>query len=249
MDARQRISSCFFLSIASTVWMQAQGSDAVPTVETIVARMAQARAENRTHLRPYRVTRAYSLFGREKQTAKAEVIADVTFVPPNLKQYQIQQSNGTGLGEKIVRQMLDRETDIVKDHGSTDLSPANYEFRFRGQEDLGGHRCYVLELIPRRKERNLLKGRIWVDSATYRLRRTEGEPGKPPSWWIRDAHIVLVYEEVGGMWLQTSSESTANVRFLGEHTMVTHDVDYKFSELTTAAKTLSIPVRRFAGER
>jgi len=161
--------------------MQAQGSDAVPTVETIVARMAQARAENRTHLRPYRVTRAYSLFGREKQPAKAEVIADVTFVPPNLKQYQIQQSNGTGLGEKIVRQMLDRETDIVKDHGSTDLSPANYEFRFRGQEDLGGHRCYVLELIPRRKERNLLKGRIWVDSATYRLRRTEGEPGKAPS--------------------------------------------------------------------
>jgi hypothetical protein len=219
-------------------------------VETIVSRMAQARAENRTHLHPYRVTRAYRLFGREKQTAKAEVIADVTFVPPNLKQYQIQQANGTGLGEKIVRQMLDRETDIVKDHSSTDLSAANYEFRFLRQEELEGHRCYVLALNPRRKEKNLLQGRIWVDAATYRLRRTEGEPGKAPSWWIRDAHIVLGYEEVGGMWLQTSSESTADVRFLGEHTMITRDVDYKFSELTTAATTrLSIPVKQSAEER
>jgi hypothetical protein len=33
------------------------------------------------------------------------------------------------------------------------------------------------------------------------------------------------------MWLQISSESTANVRFVGPHTMVAHDVDYKFSEL------------------
>jgi hypothetical protein len=52
------------------------------------------------------------------------------------------------------------------------------------------------------------------------------------------------------MWLQTSSESTADVRLLGEHTMVTRDVDYKFSELTTAANTrLPIPVRRSAEER
>jgi hypothetical protein len=108
----------------------------------------------------------------------------------------------------------------------------------------------VLALNPRRKEKNLLQGRIWVDAATYRLRRTEGEPGKAPSWWIRDAHIVLGYEEVGGMWLQTSSESTADVRFLGEHTMITRDVDYKFSELTTAATTrLSIPVKQSAEER
>jgi hypothetical protein len=247
MNAWQRISSWFFLCIAGVASAQVQGGLGVPSIETILNRMAQARAENRIHLRPYRVTRNYRLFGREKQTAQAEVIADVTFVPPDLKRYEIQQANGTGLGEKIVRQMLDHETDIVKNHGSTDVSSANYDFRFLREQELNGHRCFVLEMVPRRKAPNLLHGQIWVDSATFLLRRLEGEPARLPSWWLRDAHIVLNYGDVEGMWLQTASESTAKVRFLGQHTMVTRDVDYKFNELSTAADT--VPVRRSAQDR
>jgi hypothetical protein len=205
-----------------------------PTVETILARMEQARSENRARLRPYSVMRDYQLFGAEKQTSKAEIIADVTFVPPDVKHYAIRQANGMGLGEKIVRQMLDHETDIVKDYGTTDLTPANYDFQFVRVEPLDGQRCYVLEMTPRRKGKTLLRGHIWVDATTYQLRRTEGEPGKAPSWWLRDARIVLTYGNVGGMWLQTASESTANVRFVGPHTMVARDVEYKFSELTAS---------------
>jgi hypothetical protein len=193
--------------------------------------MAQARAENRTRLRPYRVTRNYRLFGKEKTTTEAEVIADLTVVPPDLKHYAIRQANGMGLGEKIVRQMLERETDIVKDYGSTDMTPSNYDFRFMREEELNGRQCYVLAIFPRRKNNTLLRGQIWVDATSYLLRRIEGEPGKAPSWWLRDARIVLVYGNVGGMWLQTASESTANVRFVGPHTMVSRDVEYKISEL------------------
>ena len=213
--------------------IQAQRSPA-PEVETILARMAQARSENRTRLRPYSVTRDYKLFGAEKQTSKAEIIADVSFVPPDVKHYAIRQAKGMGLGEKIVRQMLDHETDIVKDYGSTDLTPTNYDFHFLREERLDGQRCYVLEMTPKRKGKTLLRGHIWVDADTYQLRRTEGEPGKAPSWWLRDSRIILTYGDVGGMWLQTSSESTANVRFVGPHTMVARDVEYKLSELTAS---------------
>jgi hypothetical protein len=128
--------------------------------------------------------------------------------------------------------MLDHETDIVKDYGSTDLTPANYDFHFLREDQLDGQRCYVLEMTPKRRGKTLLRGHIWVDASTYQLRRTEGEPGKAPSWWLRDSHIVLTYGDVGGMWLQTASESTANVRFVGPHTMVARDVEYKFSALT-----------------
>ena len=200
-------------------------------------RMSQARAENRTHLRPYSVTRDYKLFGKEKQIAKAEVIADVTFVPPDAKHYAIRQANGMGWGEKIVRQMLDHETDIVKDYGSTDLTAENYDFRFVRQEQLNGQHCYVLDMLPKRKGKTLLRGQIWVDATTFQLRRTEGEPGKAPSWFLRDSRIVLEYGDVGGMWLQTSSESTANVRFVGPHTMIARDVDYKFTALTAEARS------------
>jgi len=219
------------LFVAAIPSANGQSGHVVPTVEVILTRMAQARAENRTQLRPYSVTRNYRLFDTEKLATRAEVIADLTFVPPDRKHYAILKANGMGLGEKIVRQMLEHETDIVKDYGATDLTAANYNFRFVREEELSGHHAYVLEMIPLRKDKTLLRGHIWVDSANYRLLRTEGVPGKAPSWWLRDSHIVLVYGEVGGMWLQTSSESTANVRFVGPHTMVAHDVDYKFNEL------------------
>lgn len=219
------------LSVVGVAPARAQGGHTVPTVDVILSRMAQARVENRNQLRPYSVTRNYRLFGSEKLVTKAEVIADLTFVPPDRKHYVIRQANGMGLGEKIVRQMLEHETDIVKDFGSTDLIAANYNFRFVREEEWSGHHCYVMEMVPLRKDKTLLRGHIWVDSTSYRLLRTEGEPGKAPSWWLRDSHIVLVYGEVGGMWLQTSSESTANVRFVGPHTMVARDVDYKISEI------------------
>ena len=232
VNSSLRILCSYFLCLVGVACAPALSGSTVPSVETILTRMAQARAENRTRLRPYSVVRDYKLFGKERQTTKAEVLADVTFVPPDVKHYAIRQANGMGLGEKIVRQMLDHETDIVKDYGSTDLTSENYDFRVVREEQLNGQRCYVLEMLPKRKGKTLLRGQIWVDATTYQLRRTEGEPGKAPSWWLRDSRIVLIYGDVAGMWLQTASESTANVRFVGPHTMVSRDVEYKFNELT-----------------
>ena len=247
MDASQRLSCSLLLSLAGVTSVQAQSGRTIPTVETILTRMAQARTENRTRLRPYQVTRNYRLFGKEKQTTKSEVIVDVTFVPPDVKQYAIRQASGMGLGESIVRQMLEHETDIVKNNGSSDMSPANYDFRFVREEDVDGQHSYVLEMLPRRKEKILLRGQIWVDATTYLLHRTEGEPGKAPSWWLRDSRIVLVYGDVGGMWLQTGSESTANVRFLGQHTMLSLDQAYKFGELAADARSsIATPAARLS---
>ena len=155
------------------------------------------------------------------------MIADVIFVPPDSKKYTIQQINGSGLGERIVRRMLASEAEITKDYSSTDFSPDNYDFRFIREEEVSGQRCYVLELLPRRKDKNLLRGNIWVDANTYLLRRTEGEPAKTPSWWVRDVRIALLYGDVGGMWLQTALEATASVRILGPYTMVSRDVKYR----------------------
>jgi hypothetical protein len=197
--------------------------------------MTQARSENRARLRPYSVTRDYKLFGKEGQKARSEVVARVSFAPPGVKQFVIQQASGLGLGERIVRQMLEHETVIVRDHESTDLSPANYDFRYLREETLGGQRCYVLEIVPRRKDKNLLRGQIWVDSTTYLLHRTEGQPARDPSWWLKDARVILAYSDVGGMWLQTSSESSADVRFMGHHTMLSRDVEYSMSTLTASA--------------
>ena len=216
----------------------AQTGSTVPNVEAIVARMAQARAENRARLRSYIVTRDYKLFGKDESKAKSEVIADVAFVPPNSKKYTIQETNGSGLGQILVRRMLANEAEVAKDYVSTDLSADNYDFRYIREADVSGQRCYVLELLPRRKEKHLLHGDIWVDANTYLLHRFEGELAKTPSWWVRDVSVTFVYGDVGGMWLQTAMEAAADVRILGRSTMVSRDLKYKITELVAAASSV-----------
>jgi hypothetical protein len=231
----------FFLYLfAGMACASAQTGSSVPTAETIITRMAQARAENRARLRPYIVTRNYKLFGKDESKAKSEVIADVAFVPPDSKKYTIEETNGSGLGQILVRRMLANEAEVTKDHVSTDLSADNYDFRFVREADLSGQRCYVLELLPRRIERHLLHGDIWIDANTYLLRRFEGELAKPPSWWVRDVSLTLVYGTVGGMWLQTGTEAAADVRILGRTTMVSRDVKYKITELVATAASVPI---------
>lgn len=204
-------------------------------LDVVLAGMAQARAVNQIQLRPYVVTRVYVLSGEEQDNKKSEVMAEVSFVPPNAKTYSIKGTDGSGLGERIVRRMLDGETQIVKDYGATDYTTANYDFRLAGEDVLEGDRCYLLELSPKRRDKTLLRGNIWVDARTYRIRRMEAEPAKSPSWWLRDVRVAFSYGDVDGMWLQTSSEFTTNVRIFGRHTMTSHDVKYEPGDRMTAS--------------
>ena len=237
--ARQQTWWLLFLYlVAGMASASPQTESSVPTAETIIARMAQARAENRARLRPYIVTRNYKLFGKDGSKAKSEVIADVAFVPPDSKEYTIQETNGSGLGKIIVHHMLENEAEVTKHYVSTDLSADNYDFCFIREADVSGQHCYVLELLPRRKEKHLLHGDIWVDANTYLLRRFEGETAKTPSWWVRDVSVTFVYGDVGGMWLQTASEAVANVRILGRSTMVSRDVKYKITEIVATASSV-----------
>ncbi len=210
---------------------RADAAPASSAVDSTVACMSQAAVQNQTHLRSYTVTREYELFGQKRDKTKTRVIADVTFRPPDSKSYRIQETEGSAIGAKIVGLVLAREAALAKDGSSSGISQDNYNFSFLREEEADGHRCYVLQLLPRRKDKNLLRGTIWVDANTYLIRRTEGEPQKSPSWWLRDLHIVFVYAEVGGMWLPTASEFTAKVRLFGSSTMLAHDLRYSYSQV------------------
>jgi hypothetical protein len=66
-------------------------------------------------------------------------------------------------------------------------------------QTVGGRRLYEFELLPRREDNHLLRGRIWIDASTYLPRRFQGEPAKSPSWWrLRDVSITLLYGDVSG---------------------------------------------------
>jgi hypothetical protein len=203
------------------------------SIETIIARMAYTRDQNRALMRAYNLTRNYKLFAKGKAQAKSDVTVQVTFVPPGTRGYKVISTMGMGLGEKIVREMLDGETQIVKQSESNDIAAENYRFELLPAQEENGRRFYVLELFPKRPDKHLLHAKIWVDPATFRLHRMSGEPAETPSWWLRDPHITFSYAEVSGMWLQVGSESTVNVRLFGEYTMISRDLAYEVETTST----------------
>ena len=99
------------------------------------------------------------------------------------------------------------------------VTSENYNFALQGEQRLDGYDCFVLGLTPKRKEKNLIAGRAWVDKNTYLVHRVQGQLAKMPSWWIKTADVTLDFGEVRGMWIQTHLTATADVRIVGPHTL------------------------------
>jgi outer membrane lipoprotein-sorting protein len=214
--------ACFALL---AVMASAQTSPSAPLdLKTIIARMMAAQQHNKLQSRAYTVKRDYQLLDKT-QVQKAQVVAHITYMPPDQKQYRIESSYG-GLGEKILRDVLEKETAEPRDPDRKALSAANYNFELLGTEQLEGRNCYVLRLDPKRDDKELIRGQLWVDAETYNIHRIEGNPAKNPSWWIRDLHLLISFAEVDGMWLRTFTYAVANVRFKGKYEMVARDLEY-----------------------
>lgn len=194
--------------------------------------MLRAQQENKAKVHPFTVKRGYLLLDKQDQQ-KAQVVAYITVLPPDSKQYNIESSSG-GMGEKVLRDVLSKETESPRNAQRQELSLGNYDFELLGEEALDGRRCFLLSMNPRREEKDLLRGKLWVDAESYNIRRVEGSPAKNPSWWLHDLHILMSFTEVDGMWLRTFTHAVANVRFKGKYVMESRDLEYRFTQQTAS---------------
>jgi hypothetical protein len=203
----------------------AQQAQNQPEISAILSRMAAAQRQNAARARAFTVTRDYQLLDKGMES-KAQIVADITFVPPNQKEYEIQSSYG-GFGERVLRDILNHETEPPRNPERKELSTDNYNFQLLGTENLDGRQCYVLGLNPKREDKELIRGKAWVDAGTYNIRRIEGSPAKSPSWWVHDVYLLMSFADVNGMWLRTFTHAVANVRFKGRYEMVSRDLEYR----------------------
>jgi hypothetical protein len=190
-----------------------------PELNLILQRLEDVQHQDPAQSRPYEVTREYKVFRGDDKQPTSEVMAQINFVPPDKKTYKITQARGNSRGEKMVRELLNRETESAKKGHGSEISRTNYDFVFLRQENFGVVPEYVLRIVPKRKDKYLLRGWIWVDASTFRIRRIEGVPAKSPSFWIKDIHITLQFAQLGGMWVPISFDAIATVRLLGQYTL------------------------------
>jgi hypothetical protein len=199
-----------------------------PDLATIVQRIEQAQVAIHDSTRPYQVTRQYLFYeGSDKPNADSSVTADVSYYPPDSKQFEIVKASGSGRGEHVVKKVLEHETEMAGDWRRTAITGENYNFKFVGEETLNGRRCFVLGLEPRRKAKELIEGKAWVDATNYRVLQIQGEPAKSPSFWIKKLDVTLYFSEVDGMWLQTAIRAVADVRVFGRNVLSERDLTYR----------------------
>lgn len=190
-----------------------------PDLNLILQRLEEVPHQDPAQSRPYKVIREYKLFHSYGEQPTSEVMAEIDFIPPNIVTYKIIKTIGSLLGERLVREVLDSETDSVSKKRLIEINRANYDFVFLRRQNFGIVPEYVLAIFPKRKEKGLLRGQIWVDATSFRVRRIEGVPAKNPSFWIKDIHMALQFAKQGGMWLPMTFDGIATVRFLGEYTL------------------------------
>ena len=214
-------------SAASASWSQS-----VPVIETTapdldatLQSIERAQQQNPAQLRPYEVTRKYKVFRADDKQPISEVMAQISFTPPDKKTYKITETNGNARGENIVRAILGQESEAAKSSDNNQVSRKNYDFVFLRRENFGVVPEYVLLIIPKRKAKTLLLGQIWVDASTFRIRRIEGTPAKNPSVWIKNIHITMQFAELSGAWVPVSFDAIANVRLAGRYTLTGLNVE------------------------
>ncbi len=174
--------------------------------------------------RPYEMTRQYKVFRGDDTKPTSEVTAQVSFTPPDIKTFKITEEQGNPRGKKIISALLEQEIASAKQGHNSAISRSNYNFAFLREHNFGAVPEYVLHIIPKRKERGLLLGDVWVDAKTYHIRQIVGVPLKSPSFWIKDINITVQFGDVNGMWVLVSVDAIATVRFLDIFTLTGRDL-------------------------
>jgi len=190
-----------------------------PSLDLILDSLELTAEQNPALSQPYEVKREYKVFREDDPMPVSALMAQINFTPPDTKTFQIIKAEGSPRGKKIVSTILKQEIDSAKDGHRGDITRSNYDFAFLREQNFGVVPEYVLHITPKRKERGLLLGDIWVDAKTFRIRQIIGVPLKNPSIWVEDLHITVQYADVNGMWLPVSVDAIATIHFLGIYTL------------------------------
>jgi len=184
------------------------------------------------YLIEYRAQRKFSATNvRFKEDATLEVLT--TFRRPNTLESQVLRAEGSKIiRERVFNKILEaeNETNAELTKQQIDIVPANYGFSYLGREDCDGRECYRLSIAPKRKEKYLIDGQIWIDAEDWGIVRVQGSPAKRPSFWVRQTQLDTRYKRIEGMWLSDRLESVSDVLIAGRSSL---KIQYSYESIQT----------------
>jgi hypothetical protein len=205
-------------------------------VEEIVGRMVRADDGRVASLGGYTGTRRYR-FENKRVDKRAEMVVRLTCTPTGGKTFELLSASGSAfVRDHVLEKMTEAEAESSQqsDHEQSRILPKNYDFRLIGTATSEGRPAYLLDLIPKTKNKFLIQGRIWVDAEDYAITRIEGSPAKNPSFWLKSVKIVHRYGKTGPFWLPVQNSSWAEARVFGPTDVTIEYFDYVLANSTPA---------------
>jgi hypothetical protein len=176
-----------------------------------------------TAMRTYRVV---DLKGK----VHAEEAGRMEYRAPDQKTFIVTSEKGSGLVRRLALNPLiasEIETAAGKQHHDSAISPANYTLIPLGEQQVGPYHCFVAQAIPKRRDKYLFEGKIWIDVEDYAVVRIEGHPAKKLSFWIERADFIRQYQKIGSFWLPQRDMTFVQVRFYGKKALTIDHREYR----------------------
>ncbi len=188
------------------------------TGDDVIARMLERNRLRNEQLQRYSSVRTYEIRNPEGKLA-AQAVVHVDYRAPDKKKFDKTSEEGS----RIVRHMVfdrlmqsESETSSGRERHDSAITTTNYTFTLSGEEDFGPYHCFVLEATPKRKEKYLFEGKIWIDVEDFAVVKIAGHPAKKPSFWINRADFVRQFQRIDGFWLPFRDETVVEVKIYGK---------------------------------
>jgi hypothetical protein len=186
-------------------------------------------------LQRYSETRRY-VVTNQKGKIHAATEVRLHYLAPNEKSFDTLCEEGSGTVRNLVfRRLMESEVETAsgRNHRDSSITPVNYEFQFLSEEDGNGRHYFVVQAIPRRKDKYLFEGKIWIDSQDFAIAKIEGQPARNPSFWIHRVDFVRQYQKIGDFWLPLKDESITRLKIVGTKILTIEHFDYTVNSSET----------------
>lgn len=188
------------------------------TGEQILADLVKHNELRNAELQRYSAIRTYSVTDLNGKVHAKEIVR-MEYIAPDKKTFETVTGEGSDLIRHLVlNRLMESEASAAegKERRDSSITAENYTFHVLGEEDLGMHHCFVVEALPKRPDKFLFEGKVWIDSTEFAIVKISGHPAKKLSFWVTRADFVRQYEKTGGFWLPARDETLVDVRLYGK---------------------------------
>jgi hypothetical protein len=193
-----------------------------------------------TALRGYTEQRIYAvsdLTGR----VRAQESGQMEYRAPDKKTFATISESGSLIVRRLALNPLiasEIAAASAKQHRDSAITPANYTLELLGQQQVGPYHCFVARATPKRPDKYLFEGKVWIDAQDFAVVRIEGHPAQKLSFWIERVNFVREYQKIDGFWLSERDETFVQVRMYGKKVLTIDHRDYSITGASDAQASI-----------